>query len=73
MLKFAEYKEKYINTLRHGQKAAATTCVGYQSHLNHYLRYLESEGFEYVDVEYALSVAALETYQFWLSKRGLRP
>ncbi len=73
MLKFAECKEKYINTLRHGQNAADTTCVGYQSHLNHYQRYLEAEGHEDVDVEYALSVDALETYQFSLSKRGLRP
>lgn len=73
MLLFTECKEKYINTLRHGQKAADTTCVGYQSHLNHYQRYLQAEGFENVDLEYALSVDALETYQFSLSKRGLRP
>lgn len=73
MLLFTECKEKYINTLRHGQKAADTTCVGYQSQLNHYQRYLQAEGFENVDLEYALSVDALETYQFSLSKRGLRP
>ena len=72
-MKFADLKKDYVTNLRYGRKAAETTCVGYQSHLNHYERYLASEGHPDADVEYALSADALQTYQYALARRGLRP
>jgi len=44
-MKFADLKKDYVTNLRYGRKAAETTCMGYQSHLNHYERYLASEGY----------------------------
>jgi integrase/recombinase XerD len=70
-LTLTQLTDDYMESVRHEQGCTRQTCYCYRSWLNSYLKWLSANG--HPDEISSFSEEVLRSYQYAISKRGLRP